>query len=570
MTNPNRVNGADAMNEKTIDAVQVENRRLRDEVSDLKMLLETTVGHSDILEADLLQKVEDTVKESEKKFRLITETLPVAVLIINKPDDGIIYANKAAASLFGLSVKALKTRKATEFFNPSDHPKIVNIIDRNGHLKNKELKGFNAQGKSWWVELSVKPIEFDGKECLLSIFHDITNRRMLEMQLRQAQKMEAIGTLAGGIAHDFNNILLAIFGYAELALMLLEKDSPLHRHLQNILIASDRAKNLVHQILAFSRQGEQEFRPIQVKTTVREALKLLRASLPTTIHIGSNIQSNSVIAGDPTQIHQVLMNLCTNAGHAMHQSGGELSIDLSEETLDAEFTAIHQDVAPGLYVKLTVNDTGEGIPSEILPRIFEPFFTTKDKGKGSGWGLSVVHGIVKKHGGTVTVESELGKGSTFTVYLPVTEKQVPAPPIVSPTNHRGTEHILFVDDDQTIVTIGIEMLTAKGYRVTSASGSREALSIFQSNPKQFDLVITDMTMPHMTGDHLAVEMMSLRPDIPVILCSGGDAIIHKKELFAAGVKAIVSKPFSIDSICQSIRKALDAPSGFSHSSQSRH
>jgi PAS domain S-box-containing protein len=551
------VNLSDAMTEPTKDELLAENHRLRDEVSDLKMLLEATAGHSDILEADLLQRVDDTIKESEKKFRSITETLPVAVLITNKSGDEIFYANEAAGSLFGLSIEELKTRKTTEFYNSSDHATIVELVDGNGYLKNKELKGFNAQGNSWWVELSVKPIEFDGTTALLSIYHDVTNRRMLEMQLRQTQKMEAIGTLAGGIAHDFNNILLAIFGYSELALTQLEKGSPLRRHLQNILIASERAKNLVYQILAFSRQGEQELRPIQVKTTVREALKLLRASLPSTIDINNKIQSNSVVMGDPTQIHQVLMNLCTNAGYAMQKSGGELSIELSEVTLDAEFAAIHQDVAPGLYVKLTVSDTGEGIPSEILPRIFEPFFTTKDKSKGSGWGLSVVHGIVKKHGGTVIVESELGKGSTFIVYLPVTEKQLPMPPVVSQTNHIGNEHILFVDDDQTIVTIGEEMLTAKGYRVTPAMGSQEALAIFQSNPAQFDMVITDMTMPHMTGDHLALEIMSLRPDIPVIICSGGDAIIHEKELLAAGIKAIVMKPFSLDSISRSIRKVLD-------------
>lgn len=551
------MNASDTMIEPTKAQLQAENRRLWNEISDLKLLLEATVGHSDILEADLLQRVDDTIKESEKKFRSITETLPVAVLITDKFGDEIIYANEAAGSLFGLSVEELKTRKTTEFYNTSNRATIVEIVDRNGYLKNKELEGVNAQGNSWWAELSVKPIEFDGTAALLSIYHDVTKRRMLEMQLRQAQKMEAIGTLAGGIAHDFNNILLAIFGYSELALAKLEKGSPLRRHLQNILIASERAKNLVYQILAFSRQGEQEFRPIQVKTTVREALKLLRASLPTTIHISNNIQSSSIVMGDPTQIHQVLMNLCTNAGHAMQKYGGELSIELSEVTLDTEFTDIHQDVAPGLYVKLTVSDTGEGIPSEILPRIFEPFFTTKDKSKGSGWGLSVVHGIVKKHGGTVTVESELGKGSTFAVFLPVTEKQPPIPPIVSPTNHIGTEHILFVDDDQTIVTIGEEMLTAKGYRVTSAMGSQKALAIFQSNPEQFDIVITDMTMPHMTGDHLALEMMSLRPNIPVIICSGGDAIIHEKELLAAGIKAIIMKPFNIDSICGSIRKALD-------------
>ena len=228
--------------------------------------------------------------------------------------------------------------------------------------------------------------------------------------------------------------------------------------------------------------------------------------------------------------------------------------------LGDEFTAIHQDITPGLYVKIGITDTGEGISSHILPRIFEPFFTTKDKSKGSGWGLSVVHGIVKKHGGTVTVESELGQGSTFSVYLPVTEKRLPVNPTISPANHLGTEHILFVDDDQTIVKIGEEILTTKGYRVTSAIGSHEALSIFRSNPGQFDLVITDMTMPKMTGDHMALEMMVIRPDIPIIICSGGDAIIHKNELLSAGIKAIVMKPFTIDSISRSIRDVLDPPS----------
>ena len=488
---------------------------------------------------------------------MITEILPIAVLITQQSDGGIIYANEAASSLFGLPVAELKTRKAPEFYSNVERPEILKMIDQQGFLKNRELRGQNAQGNRWWAELSVKPVEFDGKACFLAIFHDITHRRMLEVQLRQSQKMEAIGTLAGGIAHDFNNILLAIFGYAELSLCISESNPKVQGHLQNILIACDRAKNLVHQILAFSRQSEQEFRPVQIKRTIKEALKLLRASLPATILIREKIQSNAFIMGDPTQIHQVLMNLCTNAGYAMNSSGGELWVELSETMLGSDFTAIHPDIKAGPYMKLEVSDTGQGISAEILPRIFEPFFTTKEKGKGSGLGLSVVHGIVKKHGGTVTVQSQPGRGSIFTVYLPITEPQIASSPTVSPATFTGKEHILFVDDDHTIVKIGEEILKTKGYRVTSATGSLDALSIFQLNPQQFDLVITDMTMPDMTGDHLAMKMLSLRPDIPVIISSGGDVVIHEEELHARGIKAIVMKPFTIATICRTIRQVMD-------------
>ncbi len=546
-----------ALNSNEISNLQKENQNLRQEVSDLKTLLEATIGHSDGLEADLLRKIDETVKESEKKFRLITETLPVAITITEQSDGSIIYANEAASVLFGLPVESLLNCKATDFYNPTKRPELLDIVSKQGFIRNKELKGYNAQKKPWWVELSLKSLVFEGRSCFLGIFHDITKRKMLEEQLHQSQKMEAIGTLAGGIAHDFNNILLAVFGYTELSLSLVEEGTALHRNLDNILIAGDRAKHLVHQILTFSRRTEQEFKPIQVRPIVKEALKLIRASLPSTITISMNIQSTSIILGDPTQIHQVLMNLCTNAGHAIRNEGGILKVELLDERLDEKFTSSHLDLKPGTYLKLAVSDTGPGIPAEIESRIFEPFFTTKDNGKGSGLGLSVVHGIVKNHRGTVTVCSKPDEGSTFNVYLPSTQLKEKPRRILPITSYAGTESILYVDDDHAIVEMGKQILDTMGYKVKAATGSLEALSLFRSKAEQFDLVISDLTMPDMTGDTLAMEMMKIKPDIPVIICTGGTANMEDFEIQRTGIKAVVMKPFTLEDIHKLIRRVLD-------------
>ncbi len=387
-------------------------------------------------------------------------------------------------------------------------------------------------------------------------------KKELEKRLRQAYKMESIGTLAGGIAHDFNNILSAIFGYTELSLGETAPGSFLNSNLKNVLSAARRAKDLVAHILAFSRQSEQELMPIQLNPIVKEVLKFIRASLPTTIEIRQNIKGNPNVMADPTQIHQVLMNLCTNAGQAMSGGTGILEVTLETMELDDEFTTRHPGLRTGVYVKLTVSDTGHGIPSEIMDRIFDPFFTTKERGQGTGMGLAVVHGIVKTYGGLITVYSDRTKGTVFNVFLPAieqrsAEKARPAKMMVG-----GSERILFVDDEKALVDLGVTMLGSLGYSVTGETSSPAALEIFSRSPDDFDLVITDLTMPQMTGDRLARKIMQIRPDIPIILCTGFSASVNEDSAMAMGIRAFVRKPILNYQIAEIIRKALDgSPSG---------
>jgi signal transduction histidine kinase len=392
------------------------------------------------------------------------------------------------------------------------------------------------------------------------VAHLILNnrRRRTEEILLRAQKMESIGTLAGGIAHDFNNILAAIIGYTELSLLYVEKESLFYDNLQEVLKSGLRAKDLVGQILAFSRQSTQELKPLRLKPVVDEALKMLRASLPSTVEIRQNIQADSTVLADPTQIHQVLMNLCSNSAQAMERDGGVLSVEMTHAELDAEFTAQHPSVKPGDYLKLTVSDTGHGISSEIIDRIFDPFFTTKKKGKGTGMGLSVVHGILKNHGGTVTVYSKPGKGSTFNVFLPAIEEQTGTERRFEENLPGGTERILFVDDEKAIVDISRQTLEFLGYDVVTTTSSVEALELFRSKPDEFDLVIVDMTMPNMTGEVLVKEITRVRPDMPAILCSGLSAMTSEDNNKKTGIRAVVTKPTLRRELAEIVRRVLDS------------
>jgi len=420
-------------------------------------------------------------------------------------------------------------------------------------------------GEVFPVEITANHLEFEGQEHVFAYVRDISDRiqheneqKKLETQLRQAQKMEAIGTLAGGIAHDFNNILSAIIGYSEISLDGISRGTILEENLQEVLKAGSRAKDLVKQILTFSRQTEHELQPVQIRIIVNEALNLLRASFPTTIEIKKDIQSTSTVLADPTQIHQVIMNLCTNAGHAMQESGGVLEIKLIDVRLESDSTSRYPDLKTGAYVKLSVTDTGFGIPDNFLEKIFDPFFTTKEKGEGTGLGLSVIHGIVKSCEGEIVVQSEVNKGTTFDVFFPIIEKEAVKISDVAEPLPLGTERILFVDDELPITEMSKKMFERLGYKVTTRISSIEALKLFKQKPNDFDLVITDMTMPDMTGIQLAQEIKKIKAAIPIIICTGFSYQLTEEKCQALGIQGYLMKPFVIKELAETIRKVLDS------------
>jgi signal transduction histidine kinase/CheY-like chemotaxis protein len=382
-----------------------------------------------------------------------------------------------------------------------------------------------------------------------------------ERQLQQVMKLQAIGTLAGGIAHDFNNILFPIVGYTELTMDDIPEDSQARQNLEEILKATNRAKELVQQILTFSRQGGQERKPLQVQFLIKEALKLLRATIPSTIDIEYNVDEEcGHIMGDPTQIHQVVMNLCTNAYHAMQETGGTLEVALKEVDISYEKSVERVGMKVGRHLELMVKDTGHGMGAEVLERIFEPYYTTKELGKGTGLGLSVIHGIIKNHGGDISVSSQLDKGTTFTVYLPVIDDvDIEIEPVQKIIATQGNEHILLVDDEKQIIDIEQQILERLGYTVTPKTDSQEALKEFAALPEKFDLVITDMTMPKITGDQLARKLMDIKPEIPVILCTGYNETINEEKALAMGIDKFIMKPIVKDDLARIIRTVLDTP-----------
>jgi signal transduction histidine kinase/ActR/RegA family two-component response regulator len=387
-------------------------------------------------------------------------------------------------------------------------------------------------------------------------------REKMETLLQQARKMEAIGTLAGGIAHDFNNILTPIIGYTEMAQLEMSEQEKKQWNVDEVLQAAHRAKDLVRQILTFSRQREQENIILSLQPIVKESIKLLRASLPATIEIRLDIDpACSPVSADLTQIQQVIMNLCTNAFHAMEETGGVLEVSLREVTINGEQRFLHEPLAPGSYVCLAVGDSGRGMDRATRERIFEPYFTTKEQGKGTGLGLALVHGIVKAHRGRVDVYSEKGQGSVFKIYLPVIATEEPREQLttgnVAVSPPRGTETILLVDDEEQIVQMSASMLRHLGYSVVGLTDSVEALRIFAETPGKFDLVITDQTMPGMTGGALAGCLMEIRPDIPVILCTGFSEQMTEERAKTMGIRDYMMKPLTLHDMAFRIRTVLD-------------
>ncbi len=513
---------------------------------------------------DARNRAEADLKWSEEKYRQLFRHASDAVLVLDETTHAIVDANRAALALFGYTEGEIAALSWEDLSEADRLPTIPSPDQRPLDPSSSRFQFLRKNGGLFAGEVSTGRFEADGRAHRILTVRDTSERDRLENQLRQAQKMEAIGAVAGGIAHDFNNILGVIMGNAQL--MEMEADDlprahSIRKRLSTMLDAAERARELVRQILTFSRSVEQDKQPTLLSPIVKEALKFIRSSIPSTIGIEQrSISDRITVLADPTQMYQVILNLCTNAAQAMGEAGGKLTVSIDIHESEAPTAKGALDLTPGPYVRLSVADTGPGMDVETRQRIFEPYFTTKSADEGTGLGLAVVHGIVSSHGGAIHVYSEPGTGSVFNVYLPlaatatdtVADRGLPDMP-------RGGERILLVDDEEMLVEWGREALERLGYRVTALSDSRAALALFVSRPRDFDLVITDVTMPGMTGDALAREAKAVRPDIPVILCTGFTGRFTPESVREMGLGELIYKPLNIRSLAETIRAALEEP-----------
>jgi len=484
------------------------------------------------------------------------------IIVITDPEGNIQYVNPAFESVTGYEQKEvigrtpriLKSGRQDERF----YRDLWQTISSGKRWK-KQIVNRKKDGSLYTEDASISPVmNKDGSIIhFVAVKRDVTSEIDMEKRLSQAQKMEAIGNLAGGIAHDFNNILSPIMLHAEMAMMNLPPDSPLQMKLDQIFKSSERARDLVQQILTFARVQGTEKIPLRVSLIVKEAVKFLRASIPTTIDLSYELTTDrDTVLADPTQMHQIVMNLCTNAAYAMRDTGGQLKMSLSNTYVGQEEAGRH-DVSPGDFLELSVSDTGTGIAPDIIDNIFEPYFTTKELGQGTGLGLAVTHGIVESCEGYIIVDSEAGRGSVFRVYLPVVDAHVSAfqEETVAPTG--GTERILLVDDEPAAIRALQPLLERLGYQVTARTDSLEAVDLFREAPGAFDVVITDQTMPHMTGKELAIELMSIRPDVPIIICTGYSEQIDATVARDMGIKGFAPKPINMRQMARAIREAVE-------------
>ncbi len=539
------------VNERTIEVI-LANKKLNQEVLERK-------------------KAELAILESEKKVRNIIEKSRDGIILVDE-NGSIIQWNSGQETIYGTRRAMVVGKKIwdvqfqhepktqrneenqkniekiwTDFYqtgvNPFKNDLRVSRIERpDGSLKDVQQLYFT--------------IETDNGVMMACTTRDITEKLLMEKQLAQTQKMEAMGLLAGGIAHDFNNLLGGIIGYTDLALRRAEQDIQLKKYLDQVLTASRRATDLVKQILTFSHGEDMEKKePVQLSLIVKEALKLLRSTLPETIEVISKVEAKECfILANPTQFHQVIMNLCTNAIHAMKEHGGIMEVRLTGETIE---DAVYKGIKPGPHVRLTISDTGCGIKQEFLDKIFDPFFTTKEPGEGTGMGLAVVHGIVEGHHGHISVFSKEGQGTTFSILIPTTVEVIHKPGKVEQDIPRGNERILLVEDDAYLAEAEKKMLEELGYSVTALNNGVEAFEIFQKLPDRFDIIITDYAMPKMTGLQLIRKIRSINPDIPVIICTGYIKLVQQQKTGSLGIGEIIMKPLELEYIARSIRRLLE-------------
>ncbi|WP_245619911.1 hybrid sensor histidine kinase/response regulator [Desulfobacter vibrioformis] len=512
---------------------------------------------------------EQSLKFNEQKLSAITQASPVGICLVKQRK--IYWANETLHAMFGYEYDDLVGRNTSIFYpDNATYQKIdKELYSDHSSFKPSRLTSpcIKKDGTLFHCSLRSCPLNAaDHSQGFIVVIGDITEILTVENEnirlkdhIIRTQRMEAIGILASGIAHDFNNILFPITGYVEILLMDTAKDSDTHKHLMSILKASNRAKKLINQILSFSRQKKHETTQVLVQPIVKETLNLLKETIPKTINIVQQIDKNcSPILADPTQIHQVIMNLCTNAYQAMENRGGTLRVELCETDIDENELPRFLELQPGRYLQLLISDTGVGMEKKVALKIFEPYFTTKKAGKGTGLGLSVAHGIVKKAGGDIKVVSEPDKGTCFYIYLPVLDSHTKTTALPVDENNciKGTGHILLVDDEEPIVNMEKKFLQRIGYDTTACTSSGQALEILKTNPNTFDLVITDLTMPGLTGDELARELKKINPDIPVIICTGLEKNDRKAWMDSDNVKEFLIKPVNMKELSRLISRTI--------------